>query len=267
MREPVAHEALEAARGYEQLFVPALFAPWTQHLVDAANVHPGQRVLDVACGTGVLARHAHRVVGDAGRVYGIDPAPGMIAVAEEIAPEIEWALGSAEQLDFADGAFDAVLSQFGMMFFADHDRALAEMQRVLVSGGKVAVAVWNSPDHNPAHDTLSLVLDELVSKAAGDAVRLPFSMGDVDALAKLFERAGFADVTVDTRSEQGRFPSARTMVEAELRGWLPLFDINLSEAQIADVLAKADSRLSDYVALSGETDFPTSAHIVIATKS
>lgn len=262
----VPQEALDAGRGYERLFVPALFASWTQHLITGADVASGQRVLDIACGSGVLARHALAVVGDTGTVTGVDPAPGMIAAAREVEPGIEWVLGAAEELDFADDAFDRVISQFGIMFFQDRLGALREMHRVLVPGGRLAIAVWNGLDHNPAYADIIAVMDEQVGTAAGDALRLPYCMGDARALADLLDQAGFAEIRVDTKSEQAHFPSPRTMVEAELRGWLPLFDIHLDEEKIASVLASSDRKLSKYASSSGEAVFPTSAHIVTAAK-
>jgi ubiquinone/menaquinone biosynthesis C-methylase UbiE len=259
-------QELEAGRGYEALFVPALFKLWTKHLVNGAGVEDGCDVLDLACGSGVLARHALEEAGRSGRVVGIDPAPGMIAAAMEVEPDVEWILGRAEDLPFEDEAFDCVVSQFGMMFFDGRAKAEAEMHRVLKPGGRVAVAVWNSIDHNPAYREISAVLDEQVGTEAGDALRLPFSLGDGDQLAREFTETGFQDVACETRTEQASFPSSRTMVEAELRGWLPLFGINLPEEKIADVLVKSDGRLSKYATPSGEAVFPTSAHIVTACK-
>ena len=110
------------------------------------------------------------------------------------------------------------------------------------------------------------MLDEQVSTAAGDALRLPYSLGDPDEVVGTLTQAGFSDIEFETRTEQARFPSSRTMVEAELRGWLPLFDINLSEEKIADVLVKSDCKLSKYAAQSGEAVFPTSAHVVTGCK-
>ena len=106
MDATVTQEELEAGRGYEELFVPALFEPWTQHLIHGAGVQEGSHVLDIACGSGVLTRHALSRSGQSGRVVGVDPAPGMIAAAKEVEPRIEWVLGGAEALEFDDGMFD-----------------------------------------------------------------------------------------------------------------------------------------------------------------
>ncbi|HMB75481.1 MAG TPA: methyltransferase domain-containing protein [Kiloniellaceae bacterium] len=266
MNATATQEQLEAGRGYEALFVAAAFDKWTKHVIDGAGVTLGERVLDIGCGTGVLTRHALRQVGPAGHVAGLDPAPGMIAAAQEIEPDIEWTLGGAEEIPFDDEAFDCVISQFSMMFFSDCDAAAREFYRVLAPGGRLAVAVWNSVEHSGAYGDIIAVLDEQVSTAAGDALRLPYTLGDAQAVVRTFSDAGFSDATFETRVENACFPSSRTMVEAELRGWLPLFGIHLSEDKIADVLVRSDERLSKYASASGEAVFPTCGHIVTARK-
>ena len=141
MNATATPEELEAGRGYEALFVPAVFEPWTRHLIDGAGVEKGAHVLDIACGSGVLARHVLSHSGLLGRTVGIDPAPGMIAAAREVEPSIEWVLGSAEGLEFDDDIFDCIVTQFGMMFFEDRHAASSEMFRVLKPGGRLAIAV------------------------------------------------------------------------------------------------------------------------------
>jgi len=266
MDDDVLQELVEAGRGYERLFVPALFEVWTKHLVDGAGIRAGAHVLDVACGTGVLARNALARAGANGRVVGADLAPGMLAAAREIEPRIEWTLCPAEALDVDDASFDNVVSQFGMMFFEDRQKAANEMFRALKPLGTLAIAVWRSIEHNPVYADIIAILEAQVGTAAADALRLPFSLGDADAVSGVLEGSGFADIAVDVITETATFPSARQMVEAELRGWLPLFDIFLDEDKIHEVLAASDRTLSKYVVPSGEAIFPTSAHVFTARK-
>jgi ubiquinone/menaquinone biosynthesis C-methylase UbiE len=144
MDQDVSEDLVEAGRGYESLFVPALFEAWTKHLVEGAEIQEGSHVLDIACGTGVLARRALARAGANGRVVGADPAPGMLAAAKEIEPAIDWVLCGAEALDVDDEVFDSIISQFGMMFFEDRQKSAEEMFRALKPGGSLAIAVWRS---------------------------------------------------------------------------------------------------------------------------
>ncbi len=267
MDQDVSEELIEAGRGYESLFVPALFEAWTKHLVDGAGIRAGSHVLDVACGTGVLARDALARAGATGRVVGADPAPGMLAAAREIESGIEWVLCSAEALAVDDETFDCVVSQFGMMFFQDRQKSADEMFRAMKSGGSLAIAVWRSVEHNPAYADIISVLEEQVGTAAADALRLPFSLGDAGKVTAVLEGSGFTDIAVEAKTESARFPSSRQMVEAELRGWLPLFEIFLSEDEIDKVLLESDKTLDKYAGPSGEAVFPTSAHVFTARRA
>ncbi len=267
MDENTPQELVEAGRGYESLFVPALFEQWTKHLIEGAGIREGSHVLDIACGTGILARDALSRTGPGGRVVGADPAPGMLAAAKEIEPSIDWILCSAEALELDDETFDCVISQFGMMFFQDRQKSAEEMFRVLKPGGSLAIAIWNSVEQNPAYADIIAVLQEQVGTAAADALRLPYSLGNPDEVTTVLDNSGFAGINVETKVESAQFPSSRHMVEAELRGWLPLFDINLSEAKINDVLIESDSTLSKYASSSGKAIFPTSAHVITARKN
>jgi len=266
MDQDVSEELVEAGRGYEGLFVPALFEAWTKHLVDGAGVREGSHVLDVACGTGVLARDALARAGANGRVVGADPAPGMLAAAKEIEPGVEWILCSAEALDVDDETFDCIVSQFGMMFFQDRQKSADEMFRAMKPGGSLAIAVWMSVEHNPAYADIISVLQEQVGTAAADALRLPYSLGDADKVTSVLEGSGFTDIKIEAKTESARFPGSRQMVEAELRGWLPLFEILLSEDEINEVLIESDKTLGKYAGPSGEAVFPTSAHVFTARK-
>lgn len=266
MDQDVSQNMIEAGRGYEALFVPALFDAWTKHLVEGAGVGNGSHVLDVACGTGVLARSALARAGANGRVVGADPAPGFLVAAKEIEPAIDWVLCSAEALDVDNETFDCVVSQFGMMFFDDRKKSAEEMYRALKPGGSLAIAVWRSVDHNPAYADIISVLEEHVGTAAADALRLPYSLGNSNEVTAALESGGFNEIKVEAKTEAAKFPSSRQMVEAELRGWLPLFEIHLSEEKINEVLVESDKTLGKYAGPTGEAVFPTSAHIFTAKK-
>lgn len=257
---------IDAATAYEESFVPALFGAWAPRVASAAGLRPGQRVLDVACGTGVLAREAALRVAPGGSVVGLDPDPGMLAVAERVAPQIEWRRGAAEALPYPAGSFDAVVSQFGLMFFADRVGALREMLRVLAPGGRLAVAVWDGLERVPAYAAEVELVGRLAGEPAAAALRMPFALGPRAGLADLFVAAGVAGVAVYTAPGTASFPSIRWMVEADLRGWLPLVGVELPEEVIRRILSEADDALGPHVRATGGIEFDLSAHVVTGRK-
>lgn len=265
--EPGLSSEIAGARAYEGLHVPALFGQWCSRVLDAAGVEAGHRVLDVACGTGVLAREAARRVGDAGHVAGVDPGRGMLAVAAELAPHLEWHEAAAECLPHPDESFDAVVSQFGLMFFSDRTQAVREMLRVLKPGGRLAVAVWESLEKSEAYPIEVDLLQRLSGDDAADALRAPFVLGDTAGLAALFEEAGVRAVRVRTETGTARFPSIRTMVEADLRGWLPVMGVFLDDDQVETVLNEAELALAGYVTDDGSVVFDAPAHIATGFKA
>ena len=268
MTDSADQAQIEAATAYESLFVPALFQQWTASMADAARIQPGQRVLDVACGTGVFARHVARRVGTGGTVTGLDPSPGMLAVAQRHAPAVDWRRGTAESLPFDARSFDAVVSQFGLMFFADRTQAVREMMRVLVPGGRVAVAVWDSLERNPAYAAEIDLLTRVAGPAPAGALRAPFMLGDRQVLAKIFEDAGVRPIEITTHAGIARCPSIRVVLEADLRGWLPMVGLSQSEETIDRVLAAADQALGRQVSqVDGGIQFDLSVHIVSAEKT
>ncbi|MEX6504605.1 methyltransferase domain-containing protein [Pseudomonas zhanjiangensis] len=267
MNDPQVQAQIEAARAYQAVFVPALFEPWAPWVVAAANLQAGERVLDVACGTGILARAAAACVGPDGSVVGLDANPGMLAVAAELAPEIEWRQGLAEALPYAEESFDAVVSQFGLMFFSDRRQALDEMLRVLRPGGRLAVAVWDSLANTPAYAAEVDLLARIAGEQAADALRAPFVLGERQALEALFSDAGMGSATIVTHTATACFPSVRAMLEGDLRGWLPVMGVRLDEALIARILSEAEQVLAPYVNAQGRVLFDSPAHIVRATKA
>jgi ubiquinone/menaquinone biosynthesis C-methylase UbiE len=266
LRDSASPEEIAAATAYDSLHVPALFQQWAPRVVGAAQIRPGHRVLDVACGTGVLAREAASLAGGEGSVAGLDASPGMLAVAERLAPGIEWRQGAAESLPYEDDSFDAVVSQFGLMFFADRPKAVREMTRVLAPGGRMAVAVWESLERSEAYPTEVALLERIAGPRAADALRAPFVLGDREELTTLFEDAGVASVEITTHRGTARFPSIRTMVEADLRGWLPVMGVVLAEEQIERILEEAEQALSSHVTPQGTAEFDSPAHIVTGRK-
>jgi SAM-dependent methyltransferase len=261
MNDPVLQSQIDGAEAYERLMVPALFAPWTDSVCRAAEVTQGERVLDLACGTGVLARAAWRHMDEHGRVTGLDPNLGMLEVARRLRPELDWREGAAESLPFPYDSFDAVVSQFGLMFFRDRRQSLQEMVRVLRPGGTFAIAVWDSLVRNPAYATEVSVVRAIAGNRAADPIAAPFQLGAVNGLRSVFAEGGIHSVEIVTVQETGRFPSLEAMVEADLRGWLPVVGVILSEEEIHEVVAECRKQLASYVQPDEAVVVPMSAHI------
>jgi SAM-dependent methyltransferase len=258
-------EAIAGAEAYESLHVPALFQEWTMRVLDAVQAGAGDHVLDIACGTGILARSAIDRVGASGHVVGVDPNPGMLAVAGRLDDGIEWRVGTAEDLPCDDDAFDCVVSQFGMMFFNDRAGAIREIVRVLVPGGRFAIAVWDSLENSPAYSAEVALLQRMAGQEAADALRAPFVLGDLPALRRLIEGAAATSVATSTVVGRARFPSIRSMVEADLRGWLPVMGVDLEDDLVLRILAAAEEELAGFVLPDGRMEFASPAHIVSAT--
>jgi len=205
----------EVAEAYEAQFVPAFFAQWAPRLLDATQLGKGQRLLDVACGTGIVARTAADRLGDPSRVTGLDLNEAMLTVARRIQPGIHWRQGDAAALPF-DTSFDVTVSQMALMFFPDPAAALREMARVTRPGGTVGVLIPAGTDRNPPYD---LFVDIVARHAGPDAralVTTYFALGDADTLAGLFTGAGLADVTVGRTVGESRYPSIDAAVTIEL---------------------------------------------------
>lgn len=190
----------QGPKSYEQHMVPALFMPCASSLVARSALQAGERVLDAACGTGIVARLAATQVGERGHVIGLDLNPDMISVAQALpspkgAP-IVWQEGSVEALPFEDGIFDVVLCQQGLQFCPNRGGALREMHRVLRPGGRFLCSVWRDLSHGPYFTAVVQAVTEHVSPDAGRRMRAPYALGDREELRSLVRAAGFHDVRI-----------------------------------------------------------------------
>jgi ubiquinone/menaquinone biosynthesis C-methylase UbiE len=202
------------AQTYEAYFVPAMFRPWANELISRAQPRPGERVLDVACGTGIVARLIARLLNGQAQITGLDLSPAMIEVARDCSVQegvtIGWHVGTADALPFPGGSFDLVLVQHGLQFVPDRPTAVREMHRVLAPGGRAATATWAGLEHNPFNQAFS----EAVLKRLGTpALHAPFSLGNPDELRRLFEAAGFTGIRIDVVQRAVRFPAPDRFLE------------------------------------------------------
>jgi ubiquinone/menaquinone biosynthesis C-methylase UbiE len=251
---------LAVAETYEAKFVPALFAEWAPHLVNAAGVGPGQTVLDVACGTGIVARTAADVVGKRGRVVGVDVNEAMLAVARRVRPDLEWQQGDVADLPFPDGEFDAALCQMALMFFPDRARALREMRRVVTAGGIVAVLVPGALTVQPAYAPFVAMAARHAGPDAASLLGAYFACGNLPDLAALVDSARLDVVETRTRLGHARFDSIDAFVAAEVKG-SPLIE-RISDGVYRRICAEAGDVLRPFTRASGAVEIPLACHLV-----
>lgn len=257
-----------SAEAYERYLVPMMFAPWAEQLVESAAVRMGERVLDVACGTGIVARYAATRVGPKGTVVGLDLNEGMLKAAREAAARmgtgVEWRAASASEMPFGDGEFDVVFCQQALQYFQDRPGAISEMRRVLSREGRLAISVWRPIEHNPGYHVLARALEQYGSEAAARSVRASFPSGGVEDLRTLMQNAGFGRVHITIGIGTMRYPSAHEFLRREAASSpLGAFISGLS-AEIRDqVVAEIGRGLSAYSDDDGIV-FPMETYLVLA---
>ncbi len=254
---------------YEQNIVPAVMAPFAKGLLEFADLKVGEHVLDVGCGTGILARFAWPFVAPSGRVVGVDLSASMLAVARSKADEgrlpITWEHADAASMPVPDRGFDAVLCQHGLQYFPDRLAALNETRRTLRPSGRLILSVWRPIQFNPGHAVFANVLERLVSQPAAAERRAPFALSDRNEIRNLLVKAGFREVVVHLDARVARFPSAEAMVRIMIAG-SPLSSVmsETNPAVLQNVIAEVVKGLSEY-----EDDtclaLPMQAWVVTAT--
>ncbi len=253
-----------AAEVYDEFFLPALFEAWPPELISRARVGPGMRVVDVACGTGVLAIEAGKATRPGGSAVGVDLNPGMLMVARRKDPSVDWQEAPAEALPFDSDEFDAALCQFGLMFFHDRNAAIREMLRVLRPGGRLAIAVWDSLDNTPGYLAITQLLSRLFGDEIADLLRAPYVLGDAERLSRLLVESGVQKPTVSRVAGEARFSSIRSWMHTDIRGWT-LAD-KLDDEQFEHLVKSAEDALSDLVSANGSVRFDHAALIATAQK-
>jgi SAM-dependent methyltransferase len=262
---------LEASgpEAYERYLVPAFFAPCAELVVNAAGIRPGSRLLDVACGTGIVARVAAPRVGRAGRLVGADLNAGMLAVAEALSrdtmPTPRWAQADVVDLPFPDGSFDVLSCQQGLQFFPDWAAAIREMRRVLAPGGRLTLAMWRPLEHNTIFVPFTEALDHHMGATAGDVMRGPFAGPPLAELRAMIHTTGLASVGATAEVVRVRFPSIVEFIRREVQS-SPLanpvdeLDVRARRAFVADVERRLGPWLDDAgLAFSMETWIVTAA--------
>jgi SAM-dependent methyltransferase len=255
---------------YERGLVPAIFASWAATLIEQAALQPGERVLDVACGTGVVARQAAQHVGPTGKVIGLELHADRLAVARSLSQlpgvSIEWQEGNALALPFSAETFDVVLCQQGLQFFSDRPAALREMHRVLLPGGRVVLSVWGPLERSPGHAALVRALECHLDRAAASVIRSFFALGEASEVRSLLAGGPFHEVHLHSSTRTVRFASLEHFV------WLEMLPSHLEnpvagmdEGALSVLISEVNTVLQSYVGPDGLA-FPMQAHLVTAQK-
>lgn len=274
MSKTLSDPALTAAENYERNVVTYTTGPFASILLEYANPQPGEHVVDIACGTGVVARLAAPLVGETGVIVGVDINPHMIAVGRSLpAPSgaaIDWREGSALALPLPDNSFDLALCQAGLQFIPDRPGALREMYRILKPGGRVALSVWRSIDHQPA----GKIIWESIARHLNTTVETinpALSLGNAEELVALLEVAGFSGVTITARTytvRQPRNPQLISQIFATVSGFLShiaALDDSQRSALAQVVTAEIEPDFQIYIE-GDEEIYPSSTHIALAIK-
>ena len=256
----------DGARLYHELVEPFM-APFVGALV-AVGVEWGQRVLDIACGTGLATRASVSAVGPSGSVVGVDVNPKMIAAARTMPGDnegtVEWRTASALDLPFADGEFDAAICQQGMQFFPDPAGGLREVARTVSDGGRISATVWAAPELNPFFRAETDMLVEFCGYDRGESVGA-YATGGGDQVVAWFEAAGLRAITIDAIEAVASLPPVVEYVPRHLRvtPWsVGFFDLD-PETQ-REAIEYVERSLADHRSESG-IDVPFRSYLTTAT--
>lgn len=200
---------LSFPEAYEQALVGPLFRPWAELILEDVELAEEDRVLDIACGTGIVARLAKERLGDTGKVVGVDLNPSMLAVARRVATGIDWREGNASVLPLQDHEqFDIVICQQGLQFFPDKPAAARQMRRALAAGGRLAVSTWRPDEEIP----LLRELRRIAERRLGVIIDRRHSFGEAGPLEAMLRETGFRDVQSKTLSRTIRFNDGSAFV-------------------------------------------------------
>ena len=252
---------------YDNIFIPAMIAAWSPRLAEMVGLQPGERVLDVACGTGDWARCAAARVGPQGWVVGLDISPEMLAMARRkdgahpVDVAIEWREGSADVLPLANAAFDVVCCQLGLMFFPDRVAALREMRRVLIPSGRMALVVWGRLAQCPGQMAIAEAWARHLSSDAAAGFRRQHVLGDPAAVHALIAAADFQEIEVQRALGVMRFPSAAHLV----RSYAAMMGLQVVSAVAEALIHDVTEALADYAGPDGLV-YPIEAVLAKARK-
>ena len=234
---------------HEQYLVPSIYAQWAGRVAEIAEIEFGHHVLDVACGTGTLARAAQLETGLAGQVTGLDASELMLESAQRQSPGIKWQIGDATSMPFEKNRFDRVLCQFSLMYINNRVATIKEMLRVCKTDGLVVVATWGPIHLGGAFDTLSKLVNQFCGSHASMKLSSPWALGKSGVMDSLLLSSGVNEYECHERIGQARYPSMRAFIEAHLR-LAGEFD-DLSDQTHQELLNAANTQLHQFLAPDG----------------
>ncbi len=256
------------AESYEAFMVRFRFRPWAEELLDRVVLAPGVRMLDVACGTGIVARAAAQRLRGAGIIDAIDMNPAMIEVGRRAAAEedvsIRWHVGNVESLPFPDRSFDLVTIQQALQFFPDQPAALRECLRVLAPGGTLAVGIWSALEKQGIQQDYA----EAVERVTGSA-SMHTSYGTVseESLRDLFIEVGFVGVSIEEAAIELDYGDPATFVNLMVEGTsvgVPAMQGRSDQERAALTAAVADDMRSAIAAATRDGRLRTHSTVFIA---
>lgn len=253
---------------YQSVLVPVIFEPWARDLIRRARPRDGEHILDLACGTGVVTREVSKILGAPGSLTGVDHSAEMLSVARSLADthagDVDWVEAEAGHLPFDDDRFDLAFCQQALQFFPDKPAALRELRRVLKPNGRAVFCVQRGLDVNPMLRAQAVALDAHVGEQAGAAVRAICSLPDGDDLRRLFEAAGFGNVTVEAVTLSLFYDNAEAFATGAMGGMHTGDKLSgLAEDSIARAVAAFLTGLGE--CLDGAAmRFPHRSHVVMA---
>ena len=256
---------------YERYLVPAIASLWAADLIELGAPKSGERVLDVACGTGIVARTAARRM-QTGRVAAIDINPSMLSVARSLhlglTVQIEWHEGSVLDMPFPEASFDLVLCQLGLQFFPNRPQAAREMLRVLVPTGRLALSVFREIERTPMAHAFAEALDKHVQPGASNLKRVEHGFYDADELRQLAADAGFQEAIVLPVVQTIRYSETRDYVRAQLIATPQAALLSTTEGERRHAIIDAIAADMNVFLSSEDGGFASSqeAHILLARK-
>jgi SAM-dependent methyltransferase len=240
----------ELVKMHEQYLVPAIYAQWANRVADIAEIDLGHHVLDVACGTGTLARAAQLETGLSGKITGLDSNEKMLASAQAHSRGIEWQLGDATKMPFEKNRFDRVMCQFALMFIANRVSVIKEMLRVCKPDGLVVLATWGPLHMGGAYDALINLIRKNLGSHAALKLSSPWSLGKPGVMDALLLTSGVNEYECHQRVGQASYPSMRAFIETHLRLAGEWDDLN--DHRLEEIFSAADRHLRPFLAPGGQ---------------